>query len=104
VRYGYKDVRRDENDFENQLVANLAEFIQSEETVMEVSQELDPFSSNELSYEGHLSVMGTTPSLLRRQASVTMEEEEDSIRSMIMSDGGDRLQVTHTSSLFNKFM
>lgn len=91
VRYGYKDVRRDENDFENQLVANLAEFIQSEETVMELSQELDPFSSNELSYEEHLTVMGTTPSLLRKQASVIMEEE-GSIRSMTTSGGGDRLQ------------
>jgi hypothetical protein len=28
VRYSYKDVHRDENEFENQLIANLAEFIQ----------------------------------------------------------------------------
>lgn len=100
VRYGYKDVRRDENDFENQLIANLAEFIQNEESMS--SQELEPFTSNELSYEGHLAVMGTTPSLLRRNASF-VTEEEDSIRSMAMSDGGDRVQVWPTISTSTPF-
>lgn len=90
MRYGYKEIRRDENDFENQLIANLAEFIQNEEDMS--SKELEPFSSNELTYEGHLTVMGTTPTLLRRAASFTMEEE-DSIRSMAMSNNGDSLQV-----------
>ncbi|KAG0556711.1 hypothetical protein M758_11G071500 [Ceratodon purpureus] len=82
VRYGYKDVRKDENDFENQLIANLAEFIQTEET---------SFNDERSSYEGHLTVMGTTPELLQRDFSSRMDEEE-SIRSMAMSNGGESLQ------------
>lgn len=97
VRYGYKDVRRDENDFENQLIANLVEFIQKEEQEFMSSQELDPFSSNELTYEGHLTVMGTTPSLLRRNSSFTMEED-NSIRSMPMSNNEDSSRVNDSHS------
>lgn len=32
VRYGYKDIHKDDNDFENQLVLNIGEFIQTEGT------------------------------------------------------------------------
>lgn len=82
VRYGYKDVRRDEDDFENQLIANLAEFIQREEAT----------SSNEHSFEGdrHLAVMGTTPGLLFNSLS---DRREESIKSSVISNNGDSLQL-----------
>ncbi|KAG0564562.1 hypothetical protein KC19_8G120900 [Ceratodon purpureus] len=81
IRYGYKDVRRDEDDFENQLVANLAEFIQNEEAI----------SSNEQSYEGdgNLAVMGTTPGLLVNNLSSRRDQNQESVKS---SNGGDSLQ------------
>lgn len=41
VRYGYKDVHKDNNDFENQLVQNMGDFIQSEETNLAASPEAD---------------------------------------------------------------
>jgi KUP system potassium uptake protein len=87
IRYGYKDVRRDEDDFENQLIANLAEFIQTEEAE----------SSNEQSFEGdrHLAVMGTTPGLLvgsNHSARRVGSEEQDSIKSVAHSNNGSSLQ------------
>lgn len=88
IRYGYKDVRRDEDDFENQLVANLAEFIQTE----------DAMSCNELSFEGdlHLTVMGTTPGLLGNNSfstGRTEQEYQESVKSTPISNGGDSVQV-----------
>ena len=87
IRYGYKDVRRDEDDFENQLVANLAEFIQNEEAI----------SSNEQSYEGdgNLAVMGTTPGLLVNNLSSRRDQNQESVKS---SNGGDSLQVIDDSA------
>lgn len=84
IRYGYKDVRRDENDFETQLIANLAEFIQTE----------DAESSNEQSFEGdrHLAVMGTTPGLLVNCSSRRGEEQE-SVKSIAISNNGNSMQV-----------
>lgn len=88
IRYGYKDVRRDENDFENQLIANLAEFIRTE----------DAESSNEQSFEGdrHLAVMGTTPGLLvgsNRSARRVGSEDQDSIKSVTHTNNESSLQV-----------
>ena len=65
-------------------MANLAEFIQTEDSNM---------YSNEQSFEGdrHLAVMGTTPGLLARR-----EQDQDlSLTSMPISNGGDSLQVIH---------
>lgn len=88
VRYGYKEVRGDENDFETQLVANLAEFIQTEEAI----------SSNEESFEGHMTVMGTTLGLLlnppRKDDIQLPRMSEESCTSIVMSNSGDSLQPT----------
>lgn len=72
IRYGYKDVRRDEDDFENQLVANLAEFIQTEEAI----------SSNEQSFEGdrNLAVLGTTPGLFVNNLSSRRNQNQESVK------------------------
>lgn len=56
VRYGYKDVHRDDHEFENQLIVNIAEFIQTEG-----DQPWVP-SSSDFSAEGRLSVVGTPAS------------------------------------------
>ena len=54
VRSGYKDTYgNDDNEFENQLVYNLAEFIQTESSASWVQ------SSSEMSLDGRMTVMGT---------------------------------------------
>lgn len=60
VRYGYKDVHKDDNDFENQLIVNLAEFIRTEAEVTYL-----PSSSEvtaEVVADERMTVMGNTPS------------------------------------------
>jgi len=54
IRYGYKDkTGNDDNDFENQLIHNLAEFIQTEASAPWIP------SSSEMSLDGRMTVMGT---------------------------------------------
>lgn len=54
VRYGYKDTTgNDDNEFENQLLFNLAEFIQTEGSAPWIP------SSSEMSLDGRMTVMGT---------------------------------------------
>jgi hypothetical protein len=54
VRYGYKDIHKDDYDFENQLVINLAEFVRTEGEVSWIP------SSSEVSADGRMAVMGST--------------------------------------------
>lgn len=56
VRYGYKDVRKEEDDFENQLVMSIAEFIQME-------AEESSSGSYEISPEGRMAVIRTSERL-----------------------------------------
>jgi len=54
IRYGYKDkTGNDDSDFENQLIHNLAEFIQTEASAPWIP------SSSEMSLDGRMTVMGT---------------------------------------------
>uniref|UniRef100_A0A2P2MCR4 Potassium transporter n=1 Tax=Rhizophora mucronata TaxID=61149 RepID=A0A2P2MCR4_RHIMU len=53
VRYGYKDIRRDDGDFENNLIKFIAEFIQME------AFEPTFTSSESPSLEGRMAVMST---------------------------------------------
>lgn len=54
VRYGYKDItRNDDNEFENQLILKLAEFIQTEGSAPWIP------SSSEMTLDGRMKVMGT---------------------------------------------
>ncbi|MCO5590960.1 hypothetical protein L7F22_044936 [Adiantum nelumboides] len=51
IRYGYKDVQKDDHDFENQLVMKIGKFIQTEG--------MNAFaSSNELTIDGRMAVIG----------------------------------------------
>lgn len=51
IRYGYKDVQKDDHDFENQLVMKIGEFIQTESTDLVAS-------NNELTVDGRMAVIG----------------------------------------------
>lgn len=67
VRYGYKDIQRDDNDFENQLIQSLVEFIQREAVEPQISS---PESSSSL--DGRMAVISTrslesTPTLIVSQ-------------------------------------
>lgn len=52
VRYGYKDIHKDDDDFENQLILNMGEFIQRE------GEQNSIYSSSDIS-DGQLAVIGT---------------------------------------------
>ncbi|CAN6464494.1 unnamed protein product [Victoria cruziana] len=52
VRYGYKDVQKDNDDFENRLIISIAKFIQMEADYSQTS-------SCESTYDGRMAVIGT---------------------------------------------
>jgi hypothetical protein len=89
VRYGYKDIQRDDNDFENQLVVNLAEFIQTEGSAPWV------LSSSEMSLDGRMTVMGTVPGgfSIPTYCLSFGTDHEGSIGSITNHLNGDSLQV-----------
>lgn len=72
VRYGYKDVHKDDHDFENQLIVNLAEFIRTESEVTYLP------SSSEVSIDERMAVMGNTPSTRTLHAFGTGSDLEQS--------------------------
>lgn len=53
VRYGYKDLQRDNHDFENELVVKIGDFIRTEGVNQEAA-----LPSNEISFDGRLAVIG----------------------------------------------
>ncbi|XP_048233876.1 potassium transporter 4 isoform X2 [Ricinus communis] len=53
VRYGYKDIQKDDGDFENKLIQSIAEFIQMEAVEPQFS------SSESPSLDGRMAVMST---------------------------------------------
>ncbi|XP_039047219.1 potassium transporter 4-like [Hibiscus syriacus] len=69
VRYGYKDIRRDDGDFEDQLIQSIAEFIQMEAGEPQVS------SSETSSYDGRLAVIGSRT--IQSSSSLIVAENED---------------------------
>ncbi|KAK4282171.1 hypothetical protein QN277_013579 [Acacia crassicarpa] len=69
VRYGYKDIQRDDNDFENRLIQSLAEFIQMEAVEPQLSS---PESS---SLDGRMAVISTRN--LESNSTLIVSEHED---------------------------
>ncbi|KAB5527557.1 hypothetical protein DKX38_021404 [Salix brachista] len=55
VRYGYKDIQRDDGNFENKLIQSIAEFIQMEAVEPQFS------SSESPSLDGRMAVMSINP-------------------------------------------
>lgn len=69
VRYGYKDIKKDDGDFENHLIQSIAEFI-----VMEAAE--SQFSSSEASsLDGRMAVISTRS--LESTSSLIVSELED---------------------------
>ncbi|BBH09572.1 K+ uptake transporter 3 [Prunus dulcis] len=78
VRYGYKDIQRDDGDFENQLIQSIAEFIQMEAVEPQFS------SSESASFDGRMAVISTRTG--QSSSSLIANEQEvfgvsDSIQS-----------------------
>ncbi|CAL0317119.1 unnamed protein product [Lupinus luteus] len=69
IRYGYKDIQRDDGEFENQLIQSLAEFIQME------AVEQPQFSSSETSHDGRMAVLSTRS--LESTSSLIVSEHDD---------------------------
>ncbi|XP_022774178.1 potassium transporter 4-like [Durio zibethinus] len=69
VRYGYKDIQRDDGDFENQLIQSIAEFIQME------AGEPQYCSSESSSYDGRMAVISTRS--IQSSSSLIVNEIED---------------------------
>jgi hypothetical protein len=72
VRYGYKDVHKDDHDFENQLIVNLAEFIRTENEATYIP------SSSEVTTDERMAVMGNTLSTMTLHAFGTGSDFEQS--------------------------
>ncbi|KAI4375428.1 hypothetical protein MLD38_013294 [Melastoma candidum] len=76
VRYGYKDIQRDDGDFENLLIQSIAEFIQME--AMEPQ-----FSGSETSsHDGRMAVISTRTIRLNSSLVISEAEEFDPINSV----------------------
>lgn len=72
VRYGYKDIQRDNGDFENLLIQSLAEFIQMEAVEPSLS------SSDSASFDGRMAVISSARTPLQGNSSlVVVSELED---------------------------
>ncbi|XP_065865540.1 potassium transporter 4 isoform X3 [Euphorbia lathyris] len=72
VRYGYKDIQRDDGDFENKLIQSIAEFIQMEAVEPQSS------SSESASLDGRMAVM----SVRSAQSSMSLVISEEDIISI----------------------
>ncbi|CAK8532946.1 unnamed protein product [Lathyrus sativus] len=89
VRYGYKDIKRDDGEFENHLIQSIMEFIQMEAVEPQ-------FSSSDSSFDARMAVIGTrslesTPTLIAsEQDNVDIDESIPSSRSITLR----RLQST----------
>lgn len=72
VRYGYKDIQRDNGGFENLLIQSLAEFIQMEAVEPSLS------SSDSASFDGRMAVISSARTPLQGNSSlVVVSELED---------------------------
>ncbi|PRQ54366.1 putative potassium transporter [Rosa chinensis] len=69
VRYGYKDIQRDDGDFENHLIQSIAEFIQMEAVEPQFS------SSENSSLDGRMAVISTRT--VQSSSSLMVTEQED---------------------------
>ncbi|CAH8357767.1 unnamed protein product [Eruca vesicaria subsp. sativa] len=71
VRYGYKDIQREDGDFENELIQSIAEFIQMEAGDPQTS------ASESQSYDGRMAVLSSHKSLSNSILTVSEVEEND---------------------------
>ncbi|KAJ7976322.1 Potassium transporter [Quillaja saponaria] len=83
VRYGYKDIQRDDGDFENQLIQSIAEFIQMEAVEPQ-------FSSSDTTFDGRMAVISTRT--VSSNSSLIASEQEDLTVNSIQSSKSLTLQ------------
>ncbi|KAH8954659.1 hypothetical protein BDL97_08G091400 [Sphagnum fallax] len=88
IRYGYKDLHRDDHDFENELIINLGEFIQSEGDVPWIP------SSSEVSADGQVGVMSSANSA---RIMTTLTSDSDPEESYISMPSHNDLSQSSTS-------
>ncbi|CAO2828656.1 unnamed protein product [Amaranthus hypochondriacus] len=69
VRYGYKDIPRDDGEFEDLLIKSIAEFIQMEAVEPQFT------GSDSSSYEGRMAVISTR--IARTSSSLIVSEHDD---------------------------
>lgn len=69
VRYGYKDIQRDDGNFEDQLIQSIAEFIQMEAVEPQLP------SSESSSFDGRMAVVSTRT--IQSSSSLVIYTEED---------------------------
>ncbi|MCO5552631.1 hypothetical protein L7F22_006146 [Adiantum nelumboides] len=73
VRFGYKDVQRDNHDFENQLVMKIGEFIRTE------AEDQEALLGNELTLDGRLAVIGLPTQQSLKIISLDSDSSDDSL-------------------------
>ncbi|KAL6994544.1 Potassium transporter 4 [Sarracenia purpurea var. burkii] len=90
VRYGYKDIQRDDGNFENQLIQSIAEFIQMESVEPTLS------SSDSTPFDGRMAVISTRSIQSSPFLSVSEQEDFEEIDS-IQSSKSITLQSLRSS-------
>jgi KUP system potassium uptake protein len=78
VRYGYKDIKKDDGEFENHLIQSIMEFIQMEAVDPQLS------SSETSSFDGRMAVIGTR-SLASSPNLIASEQEDTDVDESIPS-------------------
>ncbi|CAL5325547.1 unnamed protein product [Camellia sinensis] len=86
VRYGYKDISRDDGDFENQLIQSIAEFIQMEAVEPSLS------SSDNASFDGRMAVISSTRTIESNACLIVSEQEDLAANNSIQSSKSLTLQ------------
>ncbi|KAL6960353.1 Potassium transporter 4 [Sarracenia purpurea var. burkii] len=90
IRYGYKDIQRDDGDFENQLIKSIAEFIQMEAVQPALS------SSDSASFDGRMAVISTR-TIQSSSCLVASEQEDVSATNSMQSSKSLTLQSLQSS-------
>lgn len=91
VRYGYKDIQRDNGDFENLLIQSLAEFIQMEAVEPSLS------SSDSASFDGRMAVISSARTFQTSSSLVLAELEDSGAMDTIQSSKSLTLQSLRSS-------
>lgn len=86
VRYGYKDIQRDDGNFENHLIQSLAKFIQ---------MEAEDTGSGSSSYDGRMAVISTR-SIQSNSTLIISEVEDFSLISSIRSSKSPTLRCLNS--------
>nr|XP_016516052.1 PREDICTED: potassium transporter 4-like [Nicotiana tabacum] len=84
VRYGYKDIQRDDGNFEDLLIQSIAEFIQMEAVEPQLS------SSESPSFDGRMAVISTRS--VQSGSTLLVSEEDFGISNSIQSSKSLTLQ------------